>query len=179
MRTAKVTWSVMVVYDGAETREAALSFCDQLVQRFWQELEFDVSWWPKEKLRDPHSAQHATSRAVEAHLVVFSIPAKGDLALDVQAWVEEWIGRRGDREGALVGLIDSSNSERRLDPPQAERYLREAAHRAGMDYLTQLPASIGSEIPESLESCAKRAQQVTSVLDEILRQQPPPPRWMT
>ena len=42
---AKAAWSVVVVYEDAATRERAVSFCDQLVSRFWAKCEFDVSWW--------------------------------------------------------------------------------------------------------------------------------------
>ena len=40
-----------------------------------------------------------------------------------------------------------------------------------MDYLTHVPQDIARAIPDSLDSYSKRADQVTSLLDEILRQQ--------
>jgi hypothetical protein len=44
-----------------------------------------------------------------------------------------------------------------------------------MDYLTQVPQDITFAIPDSLDSYTKRADQVTSLLDDILHRQPPPP----
>ena len=41
----KTACSVVVVYEDATARERALTFCDQLVGRFWAKCEFDVSWW--------------------------------------------------------------------------------------------------------------------------------------
>ena len=61
---------------------------------------------------------------------------------------------------------------------QISKIVRNIAHRAGMDYLTQVPETIGRAIPDSLASCSERADRVTSVLDEILHQKtvPAPPR---
>jgi hypothetical protein len=58
---------------------------------------------------------------------------------------------------------------------QKHRYLRQIAHRGSMDYLTQLPLSLSRLVPESLDSYTQRAVQVSSVLDEILHHQAPPP----
>jgi len=44
-----------------------------------------------------------------------------------------------------------------------------------MDYLTDVPPEITRPIPDSLESFSERAQQITSVLDEILRKPIHPP----
>jgi hypothetical protein len=66
--------------------------------------------------------------------------------------------------------------------PSVEKYayLRNAAHRAGMDYLTQIPQSISSRsIPDSLDSYSQRADKVTSVLDGILHQKAPPPQMLS
>jgi hypothetical protein len=47
-----------------------------------------------------------------------------------------------------------------------------------MDYLTEVPQEITQPIPNSLESFSERAQQVTSVLREILHK-PTLPRQLT
>lgn len=175
MRTGKATWTVVVVYDSPETRETAVSFCDQLVQKFWHDCEFDVSWWPTQKLQEGDSAHHARHRATEADLVIFALPPQAEISLDVQEWVESWVPERGEREGALVDLISARESGAEPGAAGTKRYLRHIAHRAGMDYLTQVPPSISWQAPESVDSCAERAQQVTSVLDEILHHQVAPP----
>ncbi len=174
MKAVKAVWSVVVIYDTQDTREAAMIFCDQLVQRFWQDSEFDISWWETGKLQEPVSAENARRRATAADLVIFALPPEGDLGVQVQSWVHTWVTDRGDREGAVVGLVNEK-SHGSLEAAKAEQFLRRVAHQAGMDYLTQVPQSISWQIPESLESCTERAQQVTSVLDDILHQSPPPP----
>jgi len=73
----------------------------------------------------------------------------------------------------LVGLMDPL-----ADPASAEgqkhHCLRNAAHHGAMDYLTQVPQDISRPIPDSLDSYTQRADQVTNLLDDILRQQAPP-----
>ena len=170
----KRTWSVVVVYDEAASREQAVQVCDHLVRRFWAECDLDASWWSSAMLEQSELAGKAVEKAIEADLVIFALQPGGDLPVCVREWIESWLGRRGDREGALVDL-----RSRETDAPEAtdERhmYLRHAAHRGGMDYLTREPQNISWSFPDSVDSCTARAERVTSVLAEILRAQATPP----
>jgi hypothetical protein len=170
----KAAWSVVVVYEDAAARERAVTFCDQLIKRFWAKCEFDVSWWPFALLDQTPATKDATERAAQADVIVLSATPEGDFPLPVKAWVEAWLNRRGDREGMLVGLMEPvpGTSDRE---GEKHHYLRNAAHHGAMDYLTQIPQDISRLIPDSLDSYTKRADQVTSLLDDILRQQTPPP----
>jgi hypothetical protein len=171
---AKATWSVVVVYEDDATRERAVSFCDDLVGRFWARLAFEVSWWSFAQIEALVPANEAAEKAARADLVVLSTAPEGDLAPALKRWLESWLPQRGEREGILVGLIDQAER-----PPGAEGakhgYLRNAAHRAGLDYLTQVPQDLGRTMPDSLDSFGSRADHVTTLLDNILHQQPPPP----
>ena len=86
-------------------------------------------------------------------------------------------GKRGDREGALVGLTDSAAGAYGVNA-QKFIYLRGVAHRGGMDYLTQVPQELSRGMSDSIESYTERAHQVTSVLDEILHYKSPPPNLL-
>ncbi len=170
----KAAWSVVVVYEDSAARERAVGFCDQLVGRFWAKCEFDVSWWPFAMLEETRAAKEAAEKAAGADLILFSATPEGDFPLAVKAWIEAWLNQRGEREGMLVGLMEPL-----ADPAGREglkhHCLRNAAHRGAMDYLTHVPQDISLSIPDSLECYTKRADQVTSLLDDILHQQPPPP----
>jgi len=85
----------------------------------------------------------------------------------------EWI-KKHVRSAGGAGLIDTSTI---LNGWAAEKHawLRRVAHRDGMDYLTDVPPEITRPIPNSLESFSERAQQITSVLNEILRKPIHPP----
>jgi hypothetical protein len=166
----KTAWSVVVVYEDAATRERGVTFCDQLVGRFWAKCEFEVSWWPFAVLDQAPAAKEAAERAAQADLIILSATPDGDFPLHVKGWVETWLNERGDREGMLVGLMAPSEKSPGGEG-QKHYYLRNAAHRGAMDYLTHIPQDISRPIPDSLDSYAKRADQVTSLLDDILHQQ--------
>jgi hypothetical protein len=171
---AKTAWSVVVVYDDAAAREQAVDFCDQLVKRFWARFEFDVSWWSFGLLQKEPVATEAAEKAARADLVILSSLRQEDFPAPVKGWIEGWLTRRGNREGILAGLVDpgAGSSGRRA---WKHHYLRQVAHRGAMDYLTQVPQNIWHSIPESLDSYTQRAAQVSSVLDEILHHEAPPP----
>ena len=171
---AKGVWSVVVVYEDPAARERAVAFCDQLVSRYWAELEFNLSWWSFAVLEDASSAKDAADKAVCADLIAIAAKPEGDFPQPVKRWVETWLTQRGDREGMLVSLLELAAGTGSLEGPK-DHYLRHAAHHGAMDYLTQVPEDLSLSIPESLDSYTQRADQVTSLLDDILRQQVPPP----
>jgi hypothetical protein len=169
----KATWSVVVIFEDANTREKAVKFCDQLVERFWSRCEFALTWMSFSALAEPNSARDAHAKTRDADVVVFAPRSEGPVPEAVIAWVERCLASRNDREGALAGLIDSAILTGRVAEKHA--WLRSVAHRAGMDYLTQVPHDIVRSIPDSLETYSERARQVTSVLNEILHKRAAPP----
>lgn len=174
----KAPWSVVVVYEDPAARERAVGFCDQLVARFWEQFEFDVSWWSFALLGEPGSARQAAQKAAGAGLVVIAATPEGDFSIPVKAWIESWLALRGEREGILACLLEPAAGAGNQEGPK-HRCLRDAAHRGAMDFLTQVPQGISRTIPDSLESYTSRADEVTSVLDNILRQQAPPPSLLS
>ncbi len=171
----KSTWSVVVVYEHPLSREQAMVFCDQLVERFWDKLSFDIGWWSYDMLQEAEAGSLAVERAARADLIIVATRGGDQPPRRIQDWLEDCLRGRGDREGAIVGLTRDS-----LDEPAscaAQLYLRNLAHRSGLDYLTQVPAEMCQPIPETFESADGRATQVTSVLTEILSQHPAVSRW--
>jgi hypothetical protein len=167
-------WSVVVVHEDTAARERAVGFCDQLVGRFWQECEFEVSWCPFASLEEAASAQEAAEKAARADLILFSAASEGDFPRAVKAWIEAWLHQRGEREGMLIALMEPAGDVSSREGPR-HWCLRDAAHHGAMDYLTHVPLDLVRSMPESLESYTERADQVTSLLDGILHQQSPPP----
>ncbi len=165
----KVNRSIAVVYESPSARQRAVCFCDDLVKRVWALEPFDVSWWSFSQLEDTSTAMQASDKACEAELIVFAVQPDGELPPEVTAWIETWVQRRGDREGSLIGLLETENE---ISPKHF--YLRAVAHRGGMDYLTEIPYTRLEGIPDELEYCTERAHQVTGVLEEILTHQRSP-----
>jgi hypothetical protein len=170
----KATWSVVVVYEDAQTRELAVAFCDRMVQRHWANLNFDVSWWSFDSLAEADSANNAATKTVAADLLLVATRPEKELPFHIRAWAESWIPQRSERDGNLVGL-PTPDVEDGPETAATRAYLRTLALRSGMDYLTEFPEDLSHPIPESLEVYAERANQVTSVLDEILNPSTPLP----
>jgi hypothetical protein len=167
----KANWTVVVIYASAEARELAVDFCDRLVKRFWTRCGFDVSWWSFELLHDGIASHEAANRTASADLLVFSRGAQVTMPDHVLLWMESWLSLRGAREGVLVSVPPGP-------APAAEpidHQLRKLAHRAGMDYLTEVPQNLGLAVEESPDFYSARAQEVTHVLSDILRRPPPTP----
>lgn len=173
----KSIWQVLVVYEDTRTREETVHVCDLLVERSWSRCRFDINWCSFSMLQESLPAREAIEKAIPADLVIFALKPEGEIPERVKVWIESWLELRGKREGRLVGLRDPGPGLS-ARTPEKYLYLRNVAHRAGMDYLTHVPETIGRAIPDSLESCSERADRVTSVLDEILHQKtlPAPPR---
>jgi hypothetical protein len=170
----KSSCSVVILFEDAQTREKAVQFCDELVERFWARCEFRMTWLSFSALADPNAARDARAKARGADVIVVATRPEGPVPGVVRDWVERCLVNRTDREGTLAGLIDSGAI---LTGWTAEKHawLRSVAHRAGMDYLTEVPQEITRSIPNSLEAFSERAFQVTSLLDEILHKPLHPP----
>jgi len=168
----KATCSVIVIYQDADTRAAAMAFCDGLVAKFWARFNFEIGWWSFHDLEQEQSAQEALQKAVDAGVVIFVSSSQNSIPFQLQHWIERWLCRRGEREGVLIDLSEASHGK----GGPGLTYLRKVAHQAGMDYLTQMPQSFAEPLPESPESVANLAGQVSSVLEEILKRRPRPPQ---
>lgn len=165
----KAQWSVVAVYENAQVRKMAVEFGDQLVQRFWEECRFDIGWWSFAQLRSSRAAREAAAKAAEANLILMVTRPGTKLPDHVWAWIESWLPSRSEREGALVSLQRPAIAGG-AESSGTVLYLRDVAHRAGMDFLTELPHTLVHSMPESLDSFSERANQVTSVLDHFLHE---------
>ena len=161
-------WSIMAVYEGDEARDRAMRFCDCLVQKFWPEFSFELSWFDCADLEDQAAATDADRKAVEAQLIVLSTARPGKIPLHVRRWIEHAVHARSEREGFLVGLTEGAAT---AQITATQLYLRRLAHGSGMDYLTAVPHSLphGAN-DDSVESYNLRATCVTNVLGAILDQ---------
>jgi len=163
----KKTLMIVVIHDNSEGRVHATLACDRLVERFWSECEFKISWWPSTVLSQPHSATEAMAMAITADVILFAFQPATGLSKAVKEWIETWLSQRGEREGTLVDLV-TRGDEAHETAANRHFYLRQAAHRSGMDYLTREPQNLTWSFPDSLDAFAARADKVTTVLDQIL-----------
>ncbi len=169
----KETWSVVVVYEDTRTRERAMAVCDHLMKEFWPGIEFQFHWWRTDFLADPVMASDAAEVAAQAQFVIFCPDEQTEWSPAVSEWAESWALQRGDCEGALVDLTEFGSGLSTVAFQKAS-FLSKIAQRARMDYLTRAPWAATDSLADSFETLDLRATRVTSVLDEILRSQPPP-----
>jgi len=167
LRTAK---AVVVVYEDSSIRERAVHFCGRLIEA-QRSPELNLEWCSFPVLNEPALAHAAVEKAARADVVVFAMDARGDLPEPVKLWIEKWLNKRGEREGAIVGLLHRDESWQGVASFR-EIYLRHAARRAGMDYLSHAAPTLRRAMPDSLDSFSERAGRVTSVLDGILQTRP-------
>jgi len=167
-KSQKPKWSVVVLFENTGARDKAVAFCDRLVEQFLRGLVVEVNWWGFGDLQNSDAARQSAESAGVADVVLFASESS-HLPFEARAWVEKWIKARGDREGTLVDLC-GTRCDCPEHPEDSWAFLRKVAQRAGMDYFTGLPRDISRPIPDSIESYTRRADQVTSVLDDILKQ---------
>jgi hypothetical protein len=168
--TASQKRRIVAVYENNAAREHALRFCEDFaVHQSAASEDLDIHWCAFALLRDPAQGGDAASRAEKADLIVFSVTSDGDLPGEVKMWIERWLNRRSEREGALVGLVMDRPANPFEIASLKEVYLRQAALRAQMDYLSHEIPTARKAIPDSLDSFSRRAVQMTSVLDQILQ----------
>lgn len=161
---------VVVVYGGAQARPSAVSFCEKLVQRFWTRFDFTMKWWSFDQLGDGCVYQEAAQAAAEADIIAVAAGSKHSLPSQTEAWIEAWLILRKEREGTLACVVGDSV----IENPPVQRHLRKVAHRAGMDFLTDVPEQMSDPFADSLEVYTARAKEMTSFMDHILKQPRPP-----
>jgi hypothetical protein len=164
----------VVVYESPAIREHAVRFFERLAEEK-KAAATGINWWPFQLLTQPASGDDAAQSAANADVIVFAMNASGDLPNEIKLWIEKWLNKRGEREGALVGLL--KREEPREMASFREIYLRHIARRAGMDYLSRGAPTANKAIPDSIDSFSERAGRMTSVLTNILHKHPhAPPR---
>jgi hypothetical protein len=172
---ARAARCVVVIYESPSIREHAVRFCERLADEH-KSSTMEMNWWSFHLLSQPELASEAVQKAARADVVVFAMHAAGDLPNEMKLWIERWLNKRGEREGALVGLLDREESAPEM-PSFREIYLRHAARRSSMDYLSQSVPTTMRAIPDSIDSFSERAGRKTSVMDAILQKRPhAPPR---
>jgi hypothetical protein len=166
----------VVLYEDRVCRDRALGVCDRIMQELEEEVKFELSCWKFDFLADAGMARHAAEECAKADVIIFAAHAGGGLSATVTDWVESWVARRAGREGMLVALVGLPGDARTGITP-IHLFLRDAAHRAGMDYLPHSVLAQPENEPASVESVFRRSHARTALLDGILGQVAPVRQW--
>lgn len=163
----KSTWLVVAIYQDEHARARAVAVCDQLVGRFWAQIEFQFYWVEFNKLAVPAVRCVPATAIAGADIVACAVCAEEQVPAHAAAWFDEFVGLRVKREGVLIAIVGGADDpiERKL--PRL-RWLREIARRSGMDFLCESAPTGLWTIPESLQWVHQRADQLTPILSDIL-----------
>jgi hypothetical protein len=170
------SFSAVVLYEDHATRDRAMDVCDRLVHKFWADVEFEFSWWRFDFLGDAALAGDAVRLAARSELILLAAHAGRELPPPVKSWIEGWLPIREPGFGVLVAMI-GTEADRLKGLSPIHVYLREAAQEANMDYLPQVIDGPPGKFDASIETISKRAEKVTTLLDNILHRPPSPMRW--
>lgn len=173
--TPKESCSVLVLYEDVATRQRGLAACDYLVQNFCAEVDFEFHWWRTDFLADASLAAAAAEEASQANLIFLCSAATREPSATLIAWFDSWIESRLAGEGMLVNLLTGAAP---MHHPQAgELFLRDISRRADLDYLGTFPQTSTGTFPSTVMDAERRANQMSAVLNELLRKSPRPPHF--
>lgn len=164
---------VVILHETQETLQRATALCDRLLETSWKDMDLQMTRWSMELLSGIVEREQAAAAAAAAHVVVIAANPAGPFPEGFRAWTEQWLARRGSREGALVGLFVSEDSARHIFTPRADQ-LHRLAVQAGMDYLTHLPDSPAGGLPDAMDWFTQRATTQTGTLSRIVGSEPRP-----
>jgi hypothetical protein len=125
---------VVILYDGPEARSKAMQVCNHLVLQFEGDLAFDFNWWRMDFLKEAGLADLSAEEAGLADILIICANPAGQLASHVKKWFGSWARKHSEHLGILVDITKASAREWN-EVRATKQFLREAARRAGFDYL--------------------------------------------
>jgi hypothetical protein len=159
---------VVAVFHDAAAQHRAMRVCDSMMARFCTDLEFEVEWCSFEQFADSHKAREITECTAQANVVIISTAAHIGLPGVVRSWIRNWSELRHGREGTLIGLVDGVAETR--DHAIVQQELRNAAHRAGLDYMTHEPDTHPVPMTDDPKWLNAKCHELGSVLGGMLEQ---------
>lgn len=98
-------FKVVIAYDEFNMGIQAKRFVDWMTPRLGNSCELDLHVWSFAELEETNRCQRAVSDAAEAHMIIVSLRQDNGVPDHIHEWIETWLWRRADPEGALVLLI--------------------------------------------------------------------------
>lgn len=172
----KFPFDLVIAYDDASTRSRAAGLHDHLSQQLLDDYDFQCSWWRIEQLHNPSLSEQAADAAANANMVILSVRGDQPLPPAFKAWLPRWLARKGSQKSALVVLI-STGGQPTEESRRLQSYLQQVARQARMDFFAHVYPLPKVEADYSVASFARRAEAVTPLLEDILDQPMPTPRW--
>ena len=142
----RATFRVVVAYGDFDAGRRAMDACKLILSELGDEVEFRSGMWKFDLLRNARLNQRASGQAIDADVIIVATSLGADLPPEVKAWIEGWVPQKRGRTGALVALVGLLG-EASADSSAAHSYLKQAASRAGVDFLPHTIRLVEREAP--------------------------------
>ncbi len=158
---------VVVAYEDETARRQAMEICSQETENLGCELEFEISWWDFDQLRDTRLKHEATTVTLKARLVIVASRSGEELPAQVKHWLLDWMRSKGDKGINLAAAI-GLREEEEVRQSAAHRYLQKVAGQFGVPYCESCYCVEAAPSRFSLDAILSRSSQETSTLEKIL-----------
>lgn len=125
-------FSVVLAFDSSTARERAMGLMEFLNQQFGARTNLNWTQCEFQQLEDRRFYTEAIDVAASANMVILATTDGEQLPVAVKGWMEEWLTRRNDREGALVATVQNAGEEPK--ETRVHSYLQNAAMKAGIKF---------------------------------------------
>jgi len=135
---------VVIACEDSSTAPSACEVLEMIEQNLKAEGRLFYQWWNFELLAITSLRDLAAAEAATADMILIDIHDRRELPRMVTEWMNQWLGRRKDRPGALVAVVDSD-----LKKPAASReiisQLKQAAAVGHMDFFASQAMEVGRD----------------------------------
>jgi len=158
---------ILILYRNVAAAGKAAALVSRLAERFGSEFDFETSLWSFDVLKLPEVAAFAADRASQSDLVVVSAGSEEMLPSHVAGCLEDGMSRRGDRDTAVVALLDHP-ARRLIAPPLCEALKKLCRLDSGDSFFWTHDLALDS-CELTPDRVHQRAKASSSVLNDIMK----------
>jgi len=135
---------VVIACEDSSTAPSACEVLEMIEQNLKAEGRLFYQWWNFELLAITSLRDLAAAEATTADMILIDIHDRRELPRMVTDWMNQWLGCRKDRPGALVAVVDSD-----LKKPSSSRdiilQLKKAAAAGHLDFFASQAMEVGRD----------------------------------
>jgi hypothetical protein len=151
----KPACQVLILHEDFPAYTRAVEVCRRVMERFAEEMDFDIKCWNFIELADPNCARHAAKTAGMADVVLLSM-STAQPAVELGRWLDLSFVSRFKDDGALALVLNYAN-QLEADQSKLVSRLEHLAERMRMDFMC-LSLNDAAAIPEILPAAIVQRQ---------------------
>lgn len=169
----KPALQVLIAYGDVAAGKRAMHVLADLGQGLGDDLEFQPLPWAFDLLLDANWREAAANHALKADILILAATNTNVFPLEIKEWIESTLSRKRGTDSAVVALF-GSEEEPDVGASAAMEAIRTAAQRAELAFFAPLARR---DLDETVLQIQQRADRITPLLEDVLRQPHPPPHW--